>query len=235
MDHFTTEQWADFARGAVGKGDKLLMQKHLDSGCKDCEKELSLWCRVAETARRQPNPEPSEGVVRLAKTIFATRKPRKVAKPVPMSPELLFDSMRAPALAGVRSVASGARQLLFGLGVHHIDLRMEPELKTDQVRIIGQLLDSSDPGKVFSKIPVSLHSGNKPVKVSETNDFGEFQFEGCLSDRLRLSAALPQGEEISVVLHEPATPGPAETLHPIDPATNNRLLKKSKNRTRKKV
>ncbi|HTZ75845.1 MAG TPA: hypothetical protein VMB47_18155 [Candidatus Aquilonibacter sp.] len=234
MDHFRTEQWADFARGTVRSMDKLLMQKHLEGGCKSCEKELSLWRRVTETARRQPNPEPSEGAVRLVKAIFATQKPRKIAKPLPMAAELLFDSMRAPALAGVRSVAGGARQLLFGLGVHRIDLRMEPELNTDQVRIIGQVLDSSNPGK-FSKVTVSLHSGNKPAKVSETNDLGEFQLEGCLSDRLRLSAALPKGEEISVVLHEPATPGPAGTLDPIDPATNNRLLKKSKNRTRKKV
>ncbi len=214
MKHFTPEQWADFARGLVGKKDKSLMQNHLEE-CKECEKEASLWWRVVQTARHQTTVEPSEGAVRYAKAIFAANRPSEQARE--SFAQLLFDSMKTPALAGVRSATTGPRQMLFGLGDHRIDLRMEPQIDTDNVMIIGQVLDAANPGRVFRNVPISLHLGDKLVATSQTNEFGEFELECRLAGRLQLSATLPQGQRISLALVEPAAPALDSSSYHSDP------------------
>jgi hypothetical protein len=234
MKHYTSEEWADFARGVTGSKDKSMMQKHLDTGCTSCAKEAELWRRVKETAKRQSATEPSQGAVRYAKAMFAGRGHRaEVKEPVSVA-QLLFDSAKSPALAGVRSVAAGPRQLLFGLGDHRIDLRMEPQLDSDKVMIMGQVLDSGNPQQLLSKIPVSLHLEGKLVAASETNDFGEFQLECTLVGRLQLSATLPHGEEISVSLIEPRAD---DQGHPYaaDSIEEKKPMKAPENRTKGKV
>ncbi|HXA57286.1 MAG TPA: hypothetical protein VNU84_07585 [Candidatus Acidoferrum sp.] len=237
MKHYTSEQWADFARDVVKGNDKVLMQQHLDGGCRNCAKELGLWQRVSVVARRQSTAEPSEGAVRYAKAMFAAGGHRAAAtETVPLVGQLLFDSLRAPALAGVRSaVAQGPRQLLFGIGDHRIDLRLEPQFNSDKVAIIGQVLDSGNPDQVLSKIPVSLHRADKVVAASETNHYGEFQLECDLVGRLELRAMLPQGQEISVSLIEPAAPKAPELPYVDDSNKEQKALREGKNSTRKKA
>ena len=41
MDHFKVEQWADFARQVTAPDVSARMQRHLDSGCRDCARSLS--------------------------------------------------------------------------------------------------------------------------------------------------------------------------------------------------
>lgn len=230
MKHFMIEQWADFARGVVEGKDKAMMQRHLDEGCKACQKEVSLWQRVKEAASRQPNSAPSEGAVRSAKAMFAAQRPLAESAVA----EILFDSMQAPALAGVRSAAGGARQMLFGLGNHRIDLRVELQSESHKGTIIGQILDSSDPGVVAGNVPISLYLDHELVTVSETNEFGEFQLECSLAGRLQLRATLPQGQEISVILLEPASPELSQRLRLVD-SLHKSQADQPKNRTRKKA
>jgi hypothetical protein len=201
MKHYTAEQWADFARGLVAGHSKSMMKKHLDSGCQRCAGEISLWQSVAQTAKRQEAIDPPAGVVRNAKALMGLQKLHAPAKPT--AAKLLFDSMLAPAAAGARSAGtSWPRQLLFGVGDHRIDLRMEPRIDAEKVAIVGQVLDSANPDKMFSKIPVSLHFGEKLLAYSETNGFGEFELECDLIGRLELRATLPHGQLISVSLIE---------------------------------
>jgi hypothetical protein len=234
MKHYTSEQWADFARGLVNGKDKILMREHLDCGCGSCASEAGLWKRVSETAKRQPNLELSEGAVRYAKAAFGAHRPQSQEKAAPAVAQLLFDSLMAPAMAGVRSAAVGPRQMLFGLGDHRIDLRMEPQLDSDKVMIIGQLLDSAKPTQSFGKVHISLHLGNKLVAVSETNELGEFQLECELRGRLQLSATLPHGQEISVSLIEPAQSELQDHPYLADYIKESKEVKERYSRSRKK-
>src|ERR1700740_2911520 len=131
MEHFKPEQWADFVRGLVEERDKSIMDSHLRE-CKECLSELTLWQRVSETAKRQLSSDPCDAAVRNAKAMFADYKIRVARQAEPTIARLLFDSFTAPAMAGVRSATSGPRQLLFGLGDHRIDLRIEPQTGTDK-------------------------------------------------------------------------------------------------------
>lgn len=235
MKHYTAEQWADFARGVVGTRDKSIMQSHLDSGCRTCAKELGLWQRVTQAAKRQVAVEPSESAVRQAKAMLVTHGFKPLGKSKPTVAELLFDSMRGPAPVGVRSGPRQPRQLLFGVAEHRIDLRMEPKIDSEIVSIVGQVLDAANPGKPPQNVPVSLHLGKKVVAESETNHLGEFQLECMPVGRLELRATLPQGREISVALIEPAAPPQHGVPYMLDSIREKRVLRGRKKRTRKKV
>ena len=89
---------------------------------------------------------------------------------------LQFDSDRGPVVVGVRSGHMSARQLLYRSGSVCIDMRMHPTPGSESIVIVGQLLDSMDPGHGIGDIPVSLLSGGDTLSRKRTNQDGEFDF-----------------------------------------------------------
>src|ERR1700693_1331924 len=127
MRHFSLEKWVDFARNVIREDEKVKMQRHLQTGCSECQKELNLWRRLQQTAQRESAYEPSDGAVRAVNATFANQR---IAQPRPAKHEigaLLFDSFRSPVFAGLRSSGSVARQLLYGDDTYRIDIRIEPQ------------------------------------------------------------------------------------------------------------
>jgi len=235
MKHFTKEEWIDFARDVIQGEAKSFMQNHLNSGCRECAKEAILWARVSETARREAEVEPPVGALRIAKAMMATSGLAAAGKSNATFAELLFDSMRQAPLMGVRSAAPTPRQMLFASGDHRIDLRMEPQLDSDGVAIIGQVLDSANPERTLRNIPISLHSGKKLVAASETNHLGEFQLISKLDPKLELRATLPQGQQIRLALIELRTPAPEEIPYPTDTTNDTAARGDQRKRTRKRL
>ena len=154
MKHFSTEDWLDFVRGVVAKDRKAAMQNHLSAGCKQCDTVVSLWKRVHIAAQRETAYEPPAATLRTIKAMYSIHgKPAlKTAKAV--FAQLLFDSLSAPLQAGVRSSTADARQLLYGSGDHRIDLRFEPQVDSDKISLVGQLLNSADPARAMDAVPV---------------------------------------------------------------------------------
>ncbi len=203
MKHFTAQEWVDFVRGAVREDQKALMQTHLNSGCQRCQREARTWLRVRETASRQRASQPDDSVVRFVKGSFAINGKRERKHPRGFLPELLFDSSLEPLPVGVRSAVSTARQLLFGAGDLRIDLRIEPKVDSENVSVIGQILNSAEPGENYVAASVALLKSGKIVSVANTNRFGEFQLECGLAPRLELRIKLPSGKETSLSLVDP--------------------------------
>jgi hypothetical protein len=205
MKHFTNEAWVDFVGGTVGKKEKSLMQHHLDDGCTECSKEAGLWQRVQATARRQNLATPPDGAVRIVKAMYAIHGPRSADRRKVAAAQLLFDSLLEPLPAGVRSAgtAPASRQLLFGLGDHRIDLRVEPEVDSEKVFLIGQILDSANPAEGLEGASVALLKGRTVLAEASTNRLGEFHLQCDLEGRVELRIKLPHGKEISVALVEP--------------------------------
>jgi hypothetical protein len=235
MKHFTKEEWIDFARDVIQGEAKSFMQSHLDRGCRQCAKEATLWARVSETARREAEFEPPVGAVRVAKAMMATSGLASISERKATFAELLFDSMHQAPLMGVRSAAPTPRQMLFASGDHRIDLRMEPQLDSDGVAIIGQVLDSANPERTLRNIPISLHSGKKLVAASETNHLGEFQLISKLDPKLELRATLPQGQQIRLALIELRVPVLEELPYPIDSKEDTATNAEQKKHSRKKL
>jgi len=106
-------------------------------------------------------------------------------------------------MAGVRSAGSASQQLLYGVGDYRIDVRIEPQMDSEKVVLIGQVLNSADPDERLSAAPVTLLKGRKILAESVTSEFGEFQIECELQGSLRLVVLLHGRAEVSLPLVEP--------------------------------
>jgi hypothetical protein len=204
MKHFTTNEWVDFIRDVASEDQKAVIERHLKTGCRDCRSEADFWRHVRETALRGANAVPADGTVRSVKAMLRLAPGKRAAKHA-LIPQLLFDSLRQPLPEGVRSSAPSPRQLLFGAGSLRIDLRMEPRMDSENVALIGQILDSANPGDSDGGSVVLLKAGT-PVAEARTNSFGEFQLECHLAERLEMRVRLPLREEISLFLIDPVQP-----------------------------
>lgn len=234
MKHFTTEEWADFARNVVGTDKRELMQDHLETGCKQCAGAASIWKRVHEAAQREASYEPPAGALRTVKAMYGVHRRPEISGASTSLGELLFDSMKAPMFAGVRSTAVDVRQLLYGQGDYRLDLRLEPRVDSDGISIVGQLLNSIDPKAALDAVPVALLRGSKVVAETTTNRFGEFDFDTTLEKNLQLRVSIPQGPEFSVPLVDPLG-GEAGENEASDSRSVSKLLRGKKRSTRKKV
>src|SRR5260221_13531162 len=110
MEHFTTQKWIDFVNQVVTANENQLMEKHLKQGCKRCEKTVSLWQRVQQSAVAEEKYQPPGKIVRLAKTAFAgagvTGRPKGNESRI----KVLFVSFLQPVFAAARSGGDGSRQ-----------------------------------------------------------------------------------------------------------------------------
>src|SRR5258708_11143411 len=112
MEHFTTQKWIDFVNQVVTANENQLMEKHLKQGCKRCEKTVSLWQRVRQSAVAQERDQPPEGIVRLAKAAFAGAGVTARRKGKESRIKILFDSFLQPVFSGARSAGPCEREKL---------------------------------------------------------------------------------------------------------------------------
>ena len=203
MRHYSLENWVDFVRNVTGEDEKAAMQSHLQTGCAQCSQELGMWQRLQQVARREAAYTPSAGAVRIVNAAFDNRPGGQLHHAKFQVASLLFDSFRSPRLAGVRSTESASQQLLYGAGDYRIDVRIEPQMDSEKVILIGQVLNAADPAERLSALPINLLKGRKILAESVTSQFGEFQIECGLEECFRLTVLLPGGREVSLQLVEP--------------------------------
>lgn len=204
MRHFGLEEWADFARDIADEERKSAMQNHLKSGCKECTKVVNLWQRVYEIGQRNSTYEPPASAVQSIKGLYVIHGGRARPKRTAVA-QLLFDSFAAHQTSGTRSAVSTTRQLLYGAGEYHVDLRIEPQDDTEKVALIGQILNSKKPEEGISAAPVLLLKKQVVRGLSITNRFGEFHMLCELEQGLHLRFKLPQDTELSLPVLELAT------------------------------
>lgn len=233
MTHFTAQEWVDFVRGKVAKEQKAAMQTHLETGCKRCHREANTWQRVREAAGRQIALDPDDSVMRFVKGSFAIGGKLRSKQSRGFLAKLLFDTSREPVPVGIRSSTGSPRQMLFGAGDLRIDLRLEPQIDSERVSLVGQILDAADPARGPAIASVALLKAGKVVAEAKTNRFGEFQLGCDLSTRLELRVKLPLRKEISIFLVHPMSSDGGDGPKSIDSKAVKRLLESLKS-TRKK-
>jgi hypothetical protein len=219
MKHFSSTEWADFSRGTVDSDRREAMQAHLDGGCAGCAEVARTWERVRQIAQREHSYGPPESAIRTAKDLLPVRGGRGRSLLV----RLMFDSLESPAFAGVRSTTTDARQMLYGIGSYRVDLRMEPQIDSDKVALVGQVLDSADPVKAGVQAKVVLLRGRKVLAESRTNALGEFHLECSLEGNLQLQLTLPRDLGVRIPLVVPTEPATTETT---DSANGKQISRK---------
>jgi hypothetical protein len=234
MEHYSLEQWADFARQVTGEQDRAEMQNHLDNdGCRKCSKILGMWKRVHAAARREQGYQPPDSAVRSVKGTFAIHGRRPVRRGVGLIAELLFDTGQNRVAAGVRSAGNAPRQLLYSAGVYRIDVRIEPQADSGHANVAGQVLNSAELNPVDA-VRVALLSDRKTLSESVTGQFGEFQLVADPTSRFHLKVYLP-GQPVTFPAIEPAPDPWKESTQATDSKTLKKYRRKVKKRTRKKV
>jgi hypothetical protein len=175
MDHFGMEQWIDFARQVTSPDVTAKMQAHLDAGCKTCARMAKTMTRVADLAGREAGYAPEAGIVRIAKARFGGSGLRAARAPQEFFP-LIFDSLTAPAVSGVRIALMTTRQLLYRKDDCSIDIRLEHVPGSAEAVMVGQILESGRPGRDVGSILVELLRDGQVFASTATTGFGEFQF-----------------------------------------------------------
>jgi hypothetical protein len=175
------------------------MLRHVED-CGRCGKTLRVWRRVAEIGRSEASFEPPEEVIRAAKSAYP-RPVQQISSAGKSSwAQLVFDSFRAPAAVGVRTLDLCSRQLLYEVDDLAIDLRIDTPGRSARSSLIGQLLHHSPQEQSLGELRVALLLGSDCVARTVTNPFGEFLFEVELTKRHRIRIHLDDRRSIVVPL-----------------------------------
>jgi hypothetical protein len=187
MDHFSEQLWADFARGFGSSQKAQGIAAHLAAGCTDCKSSGRFWNRLQTMALAESAYTAPENLVRLAKLEFAAKREFQAEKWTLAG--VLFDSVSQPLLAGVRSGAAIARQVVYEAEGLTVDLRFDLLVPSGKVSAVGQILDIRVPRERLTGSPVVVWTKDGQLVATATaNSHGEFQLEFESMDDLRLTA-----------------------------------------------
>jgi hypothetical protein len=197
-EHFSLEDWADFARHVALPESGAAMQRHLDERCEACTAVHSSLVAIGALAKADAQYEPPPSTVRLALALYSRPTPAGRLKRALETVQLLFDSQLTPVIAGVRGGAAQPRQLLFASGDRIVDLQMLPSHERARTVLIGQITSPPPVTQSFEGLPVLLRQGTKQVASTSTTRFGEFQmdFDGPADD---LSLSIGADHDATVI------------------------------------
>lgn len=152
--------------------------RHLDENCAECRAAYEFLGRLMGVMRRDRQASPPEAVLERARKIFHLVPAQVVA---PLSPseriaQLVFDSFREMAPAGVRGVFSPSRHMVFDDQGLVVELHIEPEASAERQAITGQLQSENTAPKQLEGLPIMLMEGEHVLMSTRTTAFGEFLF-----------------------------------------------------------
>lgn len=201
MKHYTTEEWIDFINKVTTSSSQLEMEEHLKAGCRRCQEDVSRWQRVQRAAGVEASYQPPNEVVRIAKAAFSVSgltRERGASEGI----KILFDSLREPALAGVRSTGGGTRRVLCRADFFRIDLQIEAKPGGNNITVTGQLLDLRHPETVGREVPVTVSNRKGRMVQATTNEFGEFHQEIENSGALELVFRAANDRPVTISLQD---------------------------------
>jgi len=188
-NHFSLEEWVDFARGQTEPEQRERMQAHLDRGCRSCAQIVELWRTVLDVARREKRFQLPQNDLRLALALFAAFPPERATGKKLLVGSLL-DCSR-PAVAGARrSDTASHSRFMFQREDLFLDLQFQ--IEAHSVSMIGQILDPTAAESKYRSTTVKLMRERDVVAQTTTNDFGEFRLEYRVQKNLLLVIELEE-------------------------------------------
>ena len=191
-EHFTEEDWFDFAHQQAAPSVRASLERHLEKGCSRCTQTVRLWRAVLDVADQEAACRPPDAALRQVKGDFALRRPKRLVERVAEQAALVFDSFRQPQPMGVRGAGPTPRQLLYKAGRYMIRLRLEPAADAERLSIVGQLVDEHPSPAAVQDIAVLALKGGKTLDRTLTNHLGEFVLEPDAAEDLRLCVGVAE-------------------------------------------
>jgi hypothetical protein len=172
MNHLSSSQLLDYARGLLEDGDRAEIESHL-AGCEECGASVAFLSRVWESAQTLVVPA---GLVEAAKALILEPEPqwapllhRVVARLVPRGPGVQS--------AEVRSVQPPAHHFMYRWNDYCLDLRLDREPESAAVSLLGQIANQRTPDAPVGGVPVTLTAGERVIAETRCNSLGEFLIE----------------------------------------------------------
>jgi hypothetical protein len=194
MGHFSASQWVDLLRGVANSATSDAMNRHLQRGCAECERDRLAWQRLVDFATRERAVDPPEDAVRVAKSYWASyglARDRR-AREASVVATLVFDSLRQGLPAGVRASTTTGRHLMYEAPPFVIDLQVEPSARSSHVVLAGQIVATAGPRIPRQQPRVRLSNGANELITLDSNEFGEFQCEFEPQPDLSLLISIPE-------------------------------------------
>jgi len=188
--HLETDELAALALGGLDPTARQRAEAHLVSGCARCAEERAWIARTVGLARSDLSVAPPDHVLARAVRIFDVE--RAAAEPRGSAAGRLWRRLRAlplfenaggtaPALAGVRGVGDGTRQVLYG--VAELDLEIDLQVRrqgADLLDVRGQVFAANDDMATVAglavEVPLATAASEETVaSISvETSSVGAF-------------------------------------------------------------
>jgi hypothetical protein len=182
------EDLIDFVEGRLAAAKISDLERHLASGCKACQKDITFLQRAFNAMQKDEQLRPDLLLLERIRNAFRASygRPSLASR---LKAALVFDS-RSTLAFGMRSPATRETyQLLYRLDGYELDLQvLTPSVtQSSQFGLIGQLLPfESDAGQI-EVVLISATGITKTVKMSES---GEFEFQGLVAGKYQLEINL---------------------------------------------
>ncbi len=186
MRHLDTSDWVDLVRGLVDEQGRMRAEAHLASGCRKCRRTMEIMREVSALASEEAKYEVPRYAVYSARSIFALKQPEKIYFFPRIVGRLIYDSFKEPLPAGLRARHRLTRHALYEAANYSLDLRLEHQIGTANVSLVGQIADQEERDRALANLPVFLLSGNEVVAHALSNAYGEFQLDYEPRRHLRL-------------------------------------------------
>jgi len=191
-EHFSEEDWVDFARQRGDPEHRAGVAQHLEAGCPQCAQTLRVWGAVLSVAEQEAAYTPPEEAILQAKRLFPADRPQGLRERVAAQIALVFDSFRQPLPAGVRATGTLPRYLLYKAGRYAIRVQVDPAEASRSWSIVGQILDEQEPTRVLQDIAVRAMQGARTLDRTLTNQLGEFHLEPRATESFQLFFGVPE-------------------------------------------
>ena len=183
--HVPFSKLADLVEGRLEPDEQAQVRRHV-AVCPGCAADVGWLESVIGLMRDDQSEEVPSAALARAVRLFRAR----AARPAPgllerVQAVLRFDSAQLPLAYGVRGEQPVARQLLFGAGVHDLDLRVAPA--GDGWTVSGQVLGSCSGGQ-------AILEGAEGAAQATLNDLCEFTLPVVPSGSYTLLLRLPEAE-----------------------------------------
>lgn len=169
------EQLIDYVDGSLDQAAVESIASHLAGDCGRCESDRSWYQQVKLVAADDDSIEPPPWVLKRALRLINSPVRASIGARVGrIVASLLFDSLKRPALEGVRSAGAEGRQLLYRAEDYSIDVQIAA---SDQMRaeMTGQILREGElMFESVAGIQLSLMRNGGTILSTVTNDRGEF-------------------------------------------------------------
>ena len=170
------EQLVDYLDGRLEQEAFESVAGHLEHGCRRCDEYRVWYQQVKLIGCGDDSIEPPPWVLKRALRLFNVPKAKRSIGPqlVEVVASLVFDSLRRPAVAGVRSGGLEGRQLLYRAADYSIDVQVAG---SDQMRadLTGQILREGElMFESVSGLQLELMRDGGTILSTVTNDRGEF-------------------------------------------------------------